>query len=262
VSAKIFQLKSFFTYWLDAVDAHSLHSPFLFDFYTHVLTKEFSYPDLALLRRIRKKFERDQGIINVTDFGSGSLKMKSSSRKISDMARISTTPEKYSKLYSRIIQHYNCRHLLELGTCLGLNTLYMAKAHDEVQVTTLEGSPETAAVARQAFEQHSVRNIRLLEGNIDQVLPSCLHTLEKIDFAFIDANHRLKPTLHYFELILKKIHDESIVVLDDIHYSPEMEQAWKVLQSHERVFSSIDLYRCGLIFFNPSLTKQNAVLQF
>ena len=89
-----------------------------------------------------------------------------------------------------------------------------------------------------------------------------LDSVEKIDFAFIDANHRFEPTLSYVDLIMKKIHANSILVLDDIHYSSEMERAWRALQEHERVYTTIDLYRCGLIFFNPSLTKQNAVLQF
>lgn len=262
MSAKFFQIKSFFTYWLDAVDEHSLHSPFLFDFYTNVLKKESPYQDLPLLTRVREKFENDHAIIDVTDFGAGSLKMKTSSRKISDIARISTTPEKYSKLYSRIIRHYNCRQILELGTSLGINTLYLAKANKEVQVTTIEGSSQTARLAKQVFEENSIKNATVLEGNIDEILPSYLDAAEQIDFAFIDANHRLKPTLNYFEQILKKVHKESIVVLDDIHYSYEMEEAWKVLQTHKRVYSTIDLYRCGLIFFNPSLTKQNAVLQY
>ena len=188
--------------------------------------------------------------------------MKTSSRKISDIARISTTPEKYSKLYSRIVRHYNCQQILELGTSLGINTLYLAKAHNEVRVTTIEGSHETARLAKQVFEENGIKNASVLEGNIDEILPSYLDAAEQIDFAFIDANHRLKPTLNYFEQILKKVHKESIVVLDDIHYSYEMEEAWKVLQTHARVYTTIDLYRCGLIFFNPSLTKQNAVLQY
>ena len=54
----------------------------------------------------------------------------------------------------------------------------------------------------------------------------------------------------------------SILVLDDIHYSPEMERAWNALARSRAVYTSIDLYRCGLVFFNPSLTKQNVVLQF
>ena len=262
MSAKFFQLKSFLTYWLDAVDEHSLHSPFLFDFYTNVLKKEFSDPDLDALKRIKRKFERDHRTIHVTDFGSGSLKMKTSSRKISDIARISTTPEKYSRLYSRILRHYNCTNILELGTSLGINTIYLAKAHAEAQVWTIEGSHEIALIAKHLFEEINVKNIQLIEGNIDHVLPAFLDSVEKIDFAFIDANHRFEPTVTYVDLILKKIHANSILVLDDIHYSREMEHAWRTLQGREKVCTTIDLYRCGLIFFNPALTKQNAVLKF
>ena len=188
--------------------------------------------------------------------------MKTSSRKISDIARISATPEKYSKLYSRIIRHYNCTNILELGTSVGINTIYLARAHELARVTTIEGSHEIALLAKHLFEENNVKNIQLIEGNIDHVLPAFLDSVEKIDFAFIDANHRFEPTIDYFDLILKKIHVNSILVLDDIHYSREMEQAWHALQGHERVYTTVDLYRCGLVFFNPSLTKQNAVLQF
>ncbi|HEX6227711.1 MAG TPA: class I SAM-dependent methyltransferase [Chryseolinea sp.] len=262
MSAKYFQLKSFFTYWLDAVDEHSLHSPFLFDFFTRVLKKEFSHPDFEALARSRQKLATDHRVINITDFGSGSLKMKSPSRKISDIASISVTPEKYSRLYTRIIRHYNCKHILELGTSLGLNTLYLAKAQEGIRVATIEGSVETAQVAKKMLDEHGAKNVQLILGNIDQALPTYLSGSEKIDFAFIDANHRRGPTLNYFELILEKTHDETVVVLDDIHYSKEMEEAWQQIQAHKRVFTSIDLYRCGLTFFNPALTKQNAVLQF
>jgi predicted O-methyltransferase YrrM len=262
VSAKFFQFKSFLTYWLDAVDEHSLHSPFLFDFYTHVLKQEFSHPDLDGIKRIRRKLEHDHRTIHVTDFGAGSLKMKTSSRKISDIARTTTTPEKYSRLYSRILRHYNCTNILELGTSLGINTIYLAKARETAKVTTIEGSHQLALIATHLFAENEVNNIQLIEGNIDHVLSAFLDSEEKIDFAFIDANHRFEPTIHYVDLILKKIHINSILVLDDIHYSSEMERAWLVLQAHELVYTTIDLYRCGLIFFNPSLTKQNAVLQF
>ena len=244
------------------MDAHSLHSPFLFDFYTNVLINEFSFQDLDALKRIRRKFKADNRTINVTDFGAGSLKMKTPSRKISDVARISTTPEKFSKLYSRILRRYNCTDILELGTSVGINTMYLVKAHDATRVTTIEGSHETALIAKQLFDENAIKNIQVIEGNIDQELPGFLNSIEKIDFAFIDANHRFDPTTRYVEMILKKIHMNSILVLDDIHYSSEMERAWNVVRSHPEVYTSIDLYRCGLIFFNPSLTKQNAVLQF
>jgi hypothetical protein len=61
---------------------------------------------------------------------------------------------------------------------------------------------------------------------------------------------------------MEKIHPHSILIVDDIHYSKEMETAWHIIQRNDLVYATIDLYRCGLIFFNPSLTKQNVVLQF
>ena len=262
MSSKFFQLKSYFTYWLDAVDEHSLHSPFLFDFYTKVLKNKPSYEDFDALRKIRQSLLRDQRSITVHDFGAGSLTLKNRERKISDITRVSTTPEKYSAFYAQMVKHYQCNDIVELGTSVGINTMYLAKAHGATRVTTFEGSPETASVAQQLFDESKINNITIIEGNIDETLPAYLQSIKKLDFVFIDANHRLAPTRKYLDLLLTKTHPESIIVLDDIHYSEEMEQAWKLIQNYEPVYTTVDLYRCGLIFFNPALTKQNVVLQY
>ena len=262
MSSKFFQLKSFFTYWLDAVDEHSLHSPFLFDLYTNILKKDLPHSEFDSLRKIRRRLRQDQRILHVKDLGAGSLLLKTSSRKIADIARISVTPEKFSTLYAAIIRHYNCRSIVELGTSLGLNTLYLAKAEESVKVFTFEGSPEVAHIATHLFQENQLTNIQLIEGNIDDTLSAGLSAIEKIDFALIDANHRFEPTLQYVDLLMEKIHPQSILVVDDIHYSEEMEQAWHTIQAYDRVYTTVDLYRCGLIFFNPSLTRQNVVLQF
>jgi predicted O-methyltransferase YrrM len=262
VSAKFFQLKSYFSYWLDAVDEHSLHSPFLFNFYINILKKKSPAAEVDALLNIRKRLLHDQRSIDVHDFGSGSLTLKTCERKVADITRVSTTPEKYATLYSRMIKHYQCRDIIELGTSVGINTMYLAKAHAATRVTTFEGSPETARVARQLFDENKIGNISLIEGNIDQTLPVFLESIKKFDFAFVDANHRFEPTKKYLEMLLSKSLPESIVVLDDIHYTAEMERAWKLIQQHELVYTTVDLYRCGLIFFNPALTKQNVVLQY
>ena len=260
--AKLFQLRSFIAYWLDAVSEYSLHSPFLFDFYIRFLKQKPAPRRVDSLHQVRKKLQSNHHIIHVNDLGAGSLHFKNSERKISAIARTSATPEKFSKLYSNLISHYRFAHVIELGTSLGINALYLAKAHDSVQVITFEGSPEVAKVALSLFAENKVENVKLIEGNIDGTLPNHLATMEKIDFALIDANHRFEPTLQYFHWIVKKTHAYSIIVLDDIHYSAEMERAWYAIQSHELVYTTVDLYRCGLVLLNPSLTKQNVVLQF
>jgi predicted O-methyltransferase YrrM len=151
--------------------------------------------------------------------------------------------------------------VLELGTSLGINTLYLAQKKD-AQITTFEGAEEIADIAAFNFEFLDAKNIKLVTGNLQQTLPQWASMNNKVDFAFIDANHRYEPTLRYTELLISKTHSQSILVIDDIHRSADMEGAWHELSRHPLVYVSVDLFRCGILFFDPSLTKQKVVLHF
>jgi predicted O-methyltransferase YrrM len=255
----IFQLRSFISYWLNAVDEHSLHSPFFFDLYTKVIKRK-THKNPAF-EQLREKLKNDHREIRVDDPGAGSRHQSGQNRKIRDIAKVSLSPAKFSSLYQRLIGNANAKKIVELGTSLGINSLYLS-AGERTQVTTFEGSPSIAEIAKTTFEFADVQNISITEGNIDVTLPGWLLTSGNIDFAFIDANHRYEPTMKYFGWLLRKIHIKSMIVVDDIHYSPEMERAWHEITSNELVYGSADLYRCGLLFFDPSLNKQHVVLQF
>jgi predicted O-methyltransferase YrrM len=255
-----FQIKSFLTYWLDAVDDHSLHSPFFFDLYNKVISSKSPREEFSSIETLRKKLLTSDATINVTDLGAGSQTLSGTSRKISEIASTSLTTPKYAALYARLAKHFFCSNIVELGTSLGVNSLYLASSG--AKVTTFEGAPEIVNYARSTFEFAGAKNISIQEGNIDKTLPAFLQLSGKIDLAFIDANHRYEPTLRYANLLMSKTHIRSVVILDDIHYSPEMEDAWHLLQKHSLVYGSADLYRCGILFFDPSLNKQHVVLQF
>jgi predicted O-methyltransferase YrrM len=254
-----FQIKTYLSYWLEAVDSHSLHSPFLYDFYLNVIQGK-DQRDFEPIEKLRAKLLDNPTPIQVDDHGSGP-RSKRSERTIKEIAATSLTPEKFSRLYARLAHYYVCKNIIELGTSFGVNALYLAADHKS-QLTTFEGSPAVASVAKSTFGFAGVANISVFEGNIDHTLPQWLEKHEKIDLAFLDANHRYAATMKYFELILKKLHLKSIVILDDIHYTVEMEQAWNKLRAHPMVSVSIDIYRCGILFFDPSLNKQHVVLQF
>jgi len=254
-----FQLKTYFNYWLDAVDEHSLHSPFLFDLYTKVIKIEAE--GIPAIEKLRSSLLKTQREISVVDLGAGSKHLSNEKRSLSDIADTSLSDLRFSSLYLRLIQHIDAKNIIELGTSLGINTLYLAQKKN-AKVFTFEGSESIAEVAKDTFEFASAKNIELIEGNIDSTLYSSLSRMPKADFVFMDANHQYAPTLKYFEWLLSKIHHKSILVLDDIHGSEGMEKAWKEIRNHELVYTSIDLYRCGIIFFDPSLNKQHVVLQF
>jgi predicted O-methyltransferase YrrM len=254
-----FQLKTFLTYWLDVVNEHSLHSPFLFDLYTQVIKGEVD--GIAEIENLRSQLLQDNRQILVEDFGKGSKHLSNPKRKISDIAQTSLSDAKFSQLYLRLLEHIKAKTIVELGTSLGINTLYLARKSNS-KIFTFEGSGEISEIAEITFEFGSAKNIELIKGDIDATLYSNLSRMPKADFVFIDANHRYEATKKYFGWLLMKIHHSSIMVIDDIHDNPEMERAWKEIKNHDLVYVSIDLYRCGILFFDPSLTKQHVVLQF
>lgn len=256
----IFQVKTYITYWLDAVSKHSLHSPFLYDLYTRVIHGESLLADFRGLEDIRKQLLSNNQIIPRSNFGAGTQTRSNPTTTIGDIARLSLSPQKFSLLYYRLIRYFQFVQVVELGTSFGISALYLATAG--ATVTTFEGSPEIASVARNTFQTGNSSTLKLIEGDIDQTLPKYLETVRTIDLAFIDANHRYEPTMRYFKWLQGKTHLRSCIVLDDIHYSEDMEKAWNEIKANKLVYATVDLYRCGLVFFDPSLNKQHVVLQF
>jgi predicted O-methyltransferase YrrM len=259
--ATFFQVKSFICYWLDAVDKHSLHSPFFFDLYTTVIRVKSESNQFNSFEDLRKQLLTDPKIIQRNSQGAESHSIKDNSASVSAIARTSLSPHKFLLLYHRLINHFRASNIIELGTSLGISTLYLAQPAN-TRVTTFEGSKEIAAVAKLTFQLAQAKNIKLIEGNLDTTLQHELVSYGKVDIAFIDANHRYEPTIRYFNQILTKTHNRSVIIIDDIHHSAEMEKAWNEIRNNKLVYASIDLFRCGLIFFDPSVNKQHVVLQF
>ncbi len=196
--------------------------------------------------------------IEVTDLGAGSAHFTKSKRVLSRIAATSLTPAALCEFYYRILKFQEAKTVVELGTSLGITSLYLA-ADEKIHVTTFEGSSSIADIALTNFESFNIHNIHLIEGNIDVTLPDFLQNPAKINFALVDANHRYEPTLRYFNALSKRMSKKGIMIIDDIHHSKEMTQAWNELKTHDLVYGSIDLFRCGILFFDVDLNKQHFV---
>ena len=252
----LFSIRSYVTHWLDAVDDHSIHSPFFFEFFNLIHDKS---PVLggAQIEDVRNKLLSNPFPIEITELGSGTPS-PSGKEKLADIAAKSLAPHELAQLYARIVAHLKAETVIELGTSLGITTLYLA-LRNETHVVTLEGNKATADIAITNFEFFDKKNIKVVHGNIDKTLREALFDIRKVDFVLIDANHRYEPTMRYFDLVSKRVKEKSVVVIDDIHRSPEMANAWQEIRKHEVVYGSIDLFQCGILFFEPSLGKQHFV---
>ena len=201
--------------------------------------------------------------MQVRDFGAGSHTGAGPQRRLRDIARTAAKPAALAQLLFRLVNHFRPRTILELGTSLGLTTAYLAAADSRSRVLTFEGCPNTATVARETFEVLNLRNVTLIEGNLDDTLAPTLATLDgPLDFAFFDGNHRYEPTLRYFNLCAAHRTEQSVFVLDDIHWSGEMERAWAAICQHPDVTLTVDLFFVGLVFFRRNQPKQHFILRF
>lgn len=251
---------SYLKYLFTAKSANSIHSPFVFDLYTNLLSDSNPFYAFNKIEDLRLVLENDGRKIKVVDFGT----KKSRIRKIKSIAGNSATPAKYGQLLFRLVNKFQSHTILEIGTSLGLGTLYLATPDSKARVITLEGCPEISKIAKTNFEKLKVKNIEQVAGNFEEKLPQVLEKISSssLDFVFFDGNHRKEPTLRYFEQCLKKSHSDTIFVFDDIHWSDEMEEAWEEIKRKPEVKITIDLFFFGIVFFKRELTKQDFVLRF
>jgi predicted O-methyltransferase YrrM len=254
----------FLRHRIRAKSKFDLHSPFVYSIYSAILNDKTVHPEFRPIEKLRSRLLKDQGYIQMVDLGAGAGDIPWCHRivPIKKIIKRSCVKPAYGQLLFRIARHFRPAVMLELGTSLGMSASYLAMGNPRGQVTTIEGCQEIASAAKKNFDHMGLSNIRQFTGSFEEVLTGVLQDLGKVDLFFIDGNHRKKPSLQYFHQCLQHIGDDSVLIMDDIHWSGEMEQVWKEIQDHPSVTVTIDLFRMGLVFFKNGLSKEDFILHF
>ena len=262
----LFFLFNYLKYLLISKTAHGIHSPFVFELYNEVIHKKSRYYAFDKIEQLRQKLLLSQKKIDVKDLGTG----KSGKRTISEIVERSAKSSKYGELLFRIGNYFKPGAILELGTSLGIGTSYLASVNPNTNVFTIEGCPSTASEAKKNFELLGLKNTESVIGDFDSVLSSVLSNIQSrwlsgtisTILVFFDGNHRKEPTLKYFTQCLEFANNDSVFIFDDIHWSNEMEEAWKEIKQHPKVSLTIDLFFLGLVFFRKEQVKEHFVIRY
>ena len=288
----LYRAKSWLRHQLTAwnTGGEGVHSPYLFEWVRMVMMDKNAYYIWGEIERCREKMLRDERELEFVDYGSAiksrSLENGSKTacrlefrdmRRVCDIARRSLAKRKYAQMLSRLVNWLGASHrlengsgtayslefrgltIVELGTSLGVTTAYMAAMDSRNRVVTFEGCEAVANIAKENWKALNINNIECRIGKID--VEQLAQDIEHLDVAFIDANHTYEGTCKYFDVLAGKVREKSVIVVDDIHHSEEMEEAWKAICADERVTSTIDLYQMGLVFFDKHYWKRHYTMR-
>lgn len=239
----------------------AIHSPYLFHLVRFVLRDRNAYYCFADIERRRGFLESCEDTIDAVDYGSaGSPEGLHVQRRVCDIARHHLESPKVGQMLFRLVNfmgQYADRPLeiVELGTSLGVTTAYLASADSRNRVVTLEGSEKVLELAKGEWQALKLENIECQQGNIDETL--YLYARGRLDLAYVDANHTYEATIRYVKYLLPRMSEKGVVVIDDIHYSKEMECAWNALKEVKQVTTSMDMYHVGLLFVDPHYLKRH-----
>jgi len=252
----------YINYLSKSVTKYEIHSPFLFDLLTQVFDDKRKYPEYLKVEKLKIDLLNNKKVITVTDLGAGSRMDKSNERSVRQIAKNASKSKKIGRLLFRLARYFQPNNILELGTSLGLSSLYLAYGSPSSKIITIEGCPNISKIAAINFQKAGTDQIQLETGNFDDKLPEILGHIDSLDFAFIDGNHQQEPTIQYFEQCLSQSNPDTILIFDDIHWSDGMEKAWENIISHPSVTLSVDIFHMGIVFLRKELTKQHFVIRF
>jgi predicted O-methyltransferase YrrM len=253
--------KDYLSHRFHAKSRHGTHSPFVYRLVDTIIYDKSPKKVYTEVESIRKELRADDNTITILDLGAGSHVNNNRQKKISDIAAHALKPPKMAQLLYRLVADLRPASIIELGTCLGVTSIYLQKAAPQAKVYTLEGSPETAAVAQITFNNAGLTDIELVIGNFDDTLPAIIKSLDKLDFMFVDGNHQKDATLKYFNWALPKVHEDTMLIFDDIYWSEGMKEAWAEIKAHPQVKVTIDLFWIGLVYFRKGKVKEDFLIK-
>jgi predicted O-methyltransferase YrrM len=219
-------------------------------------------PSIAELESLRKKLKKDRTVIPIVDYGAGSHRVQ---QTVGDIAKSALKRTKHAVAIAQVADYIDAQSILEMGTSFGITTAYLAQKNRAV--TTLEGNPHIAEIAEKHWDSLGLAHIQCKQGSFAESLPSLLQQWESemhlgFDLIFIDGHHQGDALVSYIEQLKPCLKDGGVLICDDIHWSPDMEEAWNSLQMDAHWTASADFYEWGLLTTRAGLTKEAFSIRF
>lgn len=240
---------------------HGIHSPFMYRLIREVLITGGDEEAFKGIESLRRELLHSKKELAYEDPGAGSIR-SGKSRRVSLMVRRSAVKRKYGRLLTRLVRYFRPAAVIELGTNAGISSYYLAAADEHIPVFSVEGVPALTSMAANGAKRLGLANITYITGLFSDHFEKLLDKYPGNTFVFLDGHHEEKATLAYFEIVSRKHDANTVLVIDDIHWSGGMDRAWHTIQQHPSVKVTVDLFFIGIVFFRQELQREHFVIRF
>lgn len=210
--------------------------------------------DFDRVEALRDHLEDSEDVLTYDDLGSGMARgIQASSggqvsRRVSQIMKSSAPPHQ-CRLIASLVSHFKPQYAIELGTCMGISAAYQGIAlenNGSGVLYTIEGGAALAEQSRTNLQKLDIDCVEVINNSFSKALPDLLDKIPHVDFAFIDGHHDGNATLSYFEMLKPKLARHSVVVFDDLSWSPSMRKAWNRVTKDPGIACSSDLFALGI----------------
>lgn len=248
-------LRSVLRYAWRAQTIYDVHAPLAYAFLGQVVEDDRQFYAFDRIAARRRSLAADDAEIVLDDRGAGSQVAPPARRRVRDILRGSSTPPRFGRYLHKAVDFTGARNVLELGTNLGIGTAYLASAlAPGGRLVTIDADEQLVAHARDTVEcVVADARVSFRTGTFADELGPALESLGRLDLAYLDGHHEDAPTRRYFAEVCRYRHAGTVVILDDVHWSAEMDRAWEWIKSRPEVTLTLDLQRWGVVFFDPAV---------
>jgi predicted O-methyltransferase YrrM len=218
---------------------HGIHSPYLFEFVNGVVFNAERIEKPVAISRGHRKLRRESAFV-----------------------KHSSVSAKYGFLLYRISRWFHPEMIIELGTGMGISTLYLMSGSPGIALHSIERDRERAALAAQLICRFDPGPVSIHWGEMDEKLEHVVPLIPHRFLAFVDGNHYYRPTIAYVKQLMERAGEEAVIVLDDIYWSRDMQRAWKEIVAWPEVRVSIDLFHMGILLLRKDLQKTRIKIKF
>ena len=162
------------------------------------------------------------------------------------LAYYSSVPPRWGRFLFHCADAAGARTIVEVGACIGISGSYLASARSCRTFVTFEPGAALAELAEASIRQvrpgSQIVSQRFADG-LDRVTPLLGGG---VDLAYIDSSHDEVSTVGPVMRLTPYLNPGSILLLDDIRWSPVMWRNWQTVRRHRGVSLTLDLGRMGL----------------